>query len=52
MNEEKNSTYLNKMDLVNLLEIFIQWEVLAFQQHYKISPEAIDLKLKLEKELL
>lgn len=44
---------MNKMDFLNLLEIFSQWEGLVSNIHgKKITDEAIQLKLKLEQEIL
>lgn len=43
---------MTKLDLINLLEIFSQWEAFARAHNSKISTEAENLKIKLEKEIL
>jgi len=43
---------MNKMDLLNLLEILSQWEGIMITQGKKITDELVNLKLNLEKEIL
>lgn len=43
---------INQMDLINLLEIFSQWEMTAILNNRSIPQEAVNLKLKLEQDIM
>ena len=46
------SNDLNKMDLINFLEILSQWEAFVVEHGSKISPSGVALKLKLEQVIM
>lgn len=43
---------MNKMDMLNLLEIMCQWEAIMAMSEKKMTQEFINLKLKLEQDIL